>query len=263
MPKAYLTIDDSPSGHTDDLVDFLSARQIPALLFVRGDLLEANPAPITRAIQKGLLIGNHTYSHRRASENSIADTQVDILKCEALIEAAYKSAGVARSHKTFRFSYLDRGAGSWVVDFDQMAAVDCKAAQAVFWDGLNFCDRQKPDAALFDKQAMLQEFLSGEGFVAPFQGVDLGWYQNSEIAKAKDCFFTYSTSDWMLTKRHLAKNWPYKSLAALEKKIDEDPVLAAPESAQIILAHDQAEIFEPVCALVDYFQAKSFEFLDF
>ena len=68
MPKAYLTIDDSPSQHTIELVDFLSTCGIPAILFVRGALLEQNPAPIEYAIQKGLIIGNHSYAHIPAGD---------------------------------------------------------------------------------------------------------------------------------------------------------------------------------------------------
>jgi len=45
----YLTIDDSPSARTDDLVAFLTSRDIPALLFVRGDNMEQYPRAIARA----------------------------------------------------------------------------------------------------------------------------------------------------------------------------------------------------------------------
>lgn len=263
MPKAYLTIDDSPSERTDDLIDFLSARSVPALLFCRGDRLEENPAPIVRAIQKGFLIGNHTYTHKRASEQTLADCKADILKCETLIEAAYKEAGVARTHKTFRFSYLDRGAGAWVIDFDAVNEERRAALEPVFWEGLNFCDLKKPPAALFEKTSALQDFLKTEGFAAPFENITLDWYANTEIARAQDCFFTFSTSDWMLTERHLAKNWPYKSVEDLKSRIDSDPYLHDNASRHIVLIHDQAEIFQPVCELVDYFEANGFEFLDF
>jgi peptidoglycan/xylan/chitin deacetylase (PgdA/CDA1 family) len=263
MPKAYLTIDDSPSERTDDLTDFLNVRAIPALLFCRGDRLEENSAPVVRAIEKGMLIGNHTYSHKRASEETLEETKTDILKCERLIEQAYKEAGVQQKHKTFRFSYLDRGTGSWVIDFDRVSPAQREAMEPVFWEGLNFCDLKKPDQEFFDKQTALQEFLKAEGYTAPYKNITLDWYMNTEIAKARDSFFTYSTSDWMLTQRHLTKNWPYKTLQDLERRIDEDPVLNDATGAHIILAHDQAEIYQPVCALVDYFAKRGFEFLDF
>jgi peptidoglycan/xylan/chitin deacetylase (PgdA/CDA1 family) len=263
MPEAYLTIDDSPSERTDELTDFLSKREIPALLFCRGDRLEQNEAPVVRAIQSGLLIGNHTYSHKRASEQSLEDTKADILKCEALIEKAYKNAGRKQTHKTFRFSYLDRGAGAWIIDFDKLSDAERAEAQPVFWEGLNFCDLQKPDTAHFEKQQALQEFLKAQGFTAPYKNVTFDWYVHSEIANARDSFFTFSTSDWMLTQRHLEKNWPYKTVQDLKTRIDDDPLLKDETSAHIILAHDQAEILEPVCDLIGYFQTKGFKFLDF
>lgn len=260
---AYLTIDDSPSDRTNDLIDFLSARGIPALLFCRGDRLEQNPEPIIRAIQNGFLIGNHTYAHQRASEKTLEETKGDILQCEALIEAAYKKAGVQRTHKTFRFSYLDRGAGAWVIDFDRVSPAQRQALEPVFWEGLNFCDLKKPPAAQFEKTAALQEFLKAEGFSTPFENITLDWYANTEIAAARDCFFTFSTSDWMLTNRHLTKNWPYKSVEDLKNRIDTDPHLQNKSSQHIVLIHDQAEIFQPVCDIIDYFLAKGFKFLDF
>lgn len=263
MFKAYLTIDDSPSLRTDDLVDYLDERDIQSLLFCRGDMLEQNPGPVVRAIEHGHLIGNHTYAHKRASERSLEETKDDILKCEALIEASYKKAGTARTHKTFRFSYLDRGAGAWVIDFDKLDEQTKNAAQSVFWEGLNFCDLKRPDNAFFDKQAALQEFLKAEGFRAPFENVTLDWYANSEINTAADCFFTYSTNDWMLTRRHLQKNWPYKKVTDLQIRIDQDAVLADPAGANIILAHDQAEIFVSVCMLVEHLLGSGFEFLDY
>lgn len=263
MVKAYLTIDDSPSASTDMLVDFLAARGIPALFFVRGDALEANPAPIVRALKKGFAVGNHTYSHKRASEHALEDTKADILKCEALIEQAHKDAGVERNHKTFRFSYLDRGTGAWVVDFDRLNPDQRRAMEPVFLEGLNFCDRQKPGPEAFEKKAALQDFLKSEGFEAPFKNIRLDWYAATEVAQARDCFFTFSTNDWMLTRRHLEKNWPCKNLADLTRRIDADPALKETDSAHIILAHDQAEIFEPVCGLVEHFSARGFEFLDF
>ncbi len=263
MRRAYLTIDDTPSERTDALTDFLAAREIPALLFCRGDRLAQNPQPVIRAIQAGLLIGNHTYAHKRASEQPLETTKADILKCEALIEKMYKLAGRTRKHKTFRFSYLDRGAGAWIVDFDKFSEEQRRHMQPVFWEGLNFCDLQKPDAAHFEKQAALQEFLKEEGFTAPYKNVTFDWYEHSEIADAHDSFFTFSTNDWMLTQRHLEKNWPYKTLKDLKTRMDNDPVLKDDTSAHIILAHDQAEIMEPVLGLVDYFTAKGFKFLDF
>lgn len=262
MKRAYLTIDDSPSERTDDLVDFLNGKNIPALLFCRGDHIAQRPEITARAIQKGMVVGNHTYSHKRASELTFEQEREEILKTEREIDAAYKKAGAARPGKYFRFSYMDRGTGAWVVDFD--AAPQYKSElQKIFWEGLNFSNPAPSVSALVEKKERLQEFLKAEGFTIPFEGVTHEWYARTEIARAADCFFTYSTSDWMLTKRHLEKNWPYKTIEDLKRKIDEDDYLAREDSAHIILIHDQPEIFGVFAALIDHFKAQNFEFLDF
>ena len=90
MTKAYLTIDDSPSPHTETLVDYLSDNNIPAMLFVRGKLLEQNPRAIEYAIEKGLIIGNHGYAHTPAGDMSPQKWADDLELCDHLIEAAYR-----------------------------------------------------------------------------------------------------------------------------------------------------------------------------
>lgn len=259
MKRAYLTIDDSPSERTDDLVAFLKARDIQALLFCRGDHIAQRPDETIRAIQSGMVIGNHTYSHKRASELTFEQVCEEILKTEREIDLAYKKAEVLRPGKYFRFSYMDRGTGAWVVDFNAAPAYQ-EDLKKMFWEGLNFSDSTPPSDDLIDKKDKLQSFLKAEGFTVPFKYLAHDWYTRTEIANAADSFFTYSTSDWMLTKRHLEKNWPYKNIEDLKKKIDDDVFLQNEDSTHIILAHDQPEIFDVVTALVDHFLERGFEF---
>ena len=123
MLQAYLTIDDSPTKHTDMLADFLAARDIPATFFCIGsaykDLhvqcegIEQNPEPIRRVIEKGFLVGNHTYTHRRSSELSFEEVVEEIEKTETLIDGLYRQAGKARPMKLMRFPHIDRG-GRWL-----------------------------------------------------------------------------------------------------------------------------------------------------
>ena len=102
MKEAYLTIDDSPTKHTSDFVDWLSARDIPAAFFCIGssykDLdfpcegMEQRPEPILKAIDHGYVIGNHTYTHPRFSDLSLSDMKEQVLKTEAIIDSLYKQA---------------------------------------------------------------------------------------------------------------------------------------------------------------------------
>lgn len=261
--KAYLTIDDGPTKTTTQMVDFLTARGIPALLFCRGDKLAANPDPIVDAIKKGFVIGNHAYSHKRASDMGVEDMIAEIQKTEDLINDLYKQADTARPPKYFRFPYLDRGMGSWIVDFNKLPADYHGDVKRVFWEGLNFCEQKVPGEEQRANFLMMQEFLRRENFDVPFRQIKHGWWRDTEISIAADCMFTYSTADWMLTVRHLVRDWPCKNILDLKDKIDKDPWLNAQGSNHVVLAHDDPEIFDVFQGLVKHFQNSGFEFLDF
>ncbi|HTK84275.1 MAG TPA: polysaccharide deacetylase family protein [Patescibacteria group bacterium] len=258
MPKAYLTIDDSPSAHTDALTDALAARNVPALLFCRGDRLKKNPEPIVTAIRKGFVIGNHAWSHTRFSTLSLEDGTKEIKKTDKLIDNAYRKAGVQRSAKYFRFPHMDRGCGGWVVDYDDLLPSYRDALVQLFGGGLNV-QLTPPDRAMKLKKQALQDWLKDEGFQSPdFRGVPHSWYNDTEVATAIDTMFTYSTGDWMVTARHLGK-WPYKSVDDLKAKIDADPFLHK-DGSHIVLMHDQDELLDVGIALVDHLIAKGFVF---
>jgi peptidoglycan-N-acetylglucosamine deacetylase len=258
MIKAYLTIDDTPSAETDALTDYLAGRNIPALLFCRGDRLEENPGPVIRAIQKGFVIGNHGFAHKRASSLTHEECCEDIKKADELIEQAYKDAGVQRPGKYFRFAYMDRGMGPWLVEEDLPGPYE-QAHRDLLHLGLGH-EPQKPDLAGIERKRALQEVLNTMGYrPVPFRDVTIPWYAKTEMAQAIDALCTFSTSDWMLTPRHLARDWPYKTIDDLKARIG----LAQAGSRHIILAHDQEGLFMTVRALVEHCIARQFEFLDF
>jgi len=223
--RAYLTIDDSPSPATGRLCAFLAAEAIPALLYCRGDYLAQDIAGAAAAIKSGMVLGNHSYSHTRASQLSLDAAKDEIVRTEALLDQAYDMAGAVRPGKYFRFPHMDRGAGGLVVDYDA-AGIHKDKLMALFGGGLNI-DLTPPAPALVEKKQALQDFLHGEGFTVPFRGINHDWYVQSEMARAIDAMFTYSTSDWMITARHRGK-WPYRNLDDLKIKIDTDPDYPCP-----------------------------------
>ncbi len=256
--SAYLTIDDSPTRKTADLVRFLVEHDIQALFFARGDFLELDPQPVIDAIKQGMVIGNHNYSHTRASQMSYAQCVGEIERTQALIDVAYEEAGVLQEHKYFRFPHMDRGAGGWVIDYD--AAPEYKDhLMPLFADGLNV-SLDKPSQVQIENKHRLQDYLKNNGYSKPFQDVSFDWYQNSEMASAIDAMYSFSTSDWMLSQRHLARDWPYKTLEDLQGKIDKE-LLSDSTSPHIVLAHDQEEICLKTLALIGYMLDKGVEFL--
>lgn len=262
MPrKAYLTIDDSPSERTDDLVAFLAANGAPALLFCRGDRMEEDPGPVVRAIRAGMVVGNHTYRHRRASAISFEEEAEEIDRTDALIEKAYALAGTKRPGKYFRFSYMDRGMGARFTETDAPDPAHRDAIENLMRTGLGGTP-QPPDPALIEKKRRIQDHLAKTGHTpVPFENVTVPWYAQTEMSRSIDALCTFSTCDWMLTKRHLEKDWPYRTADDLKRRIDTDPWLADERSAHIVLAHDQAEIFEPVCGLILHFLARGYSFI--
>jgi peptidoglycan/xylan/chitin deacetylase (PgdA/CDA1 family) len=273
MKRAYLTIDDSPTRHTDALTGWLAARNIPAVLFVIGsgyqDLhltcegIEQNPDPVRRAIEKGFVIGNHTLTHRRASECSANDLMEDIKKTDYLIDTLYKEAGKPRTHKLFRFPHLDRGAGGWVVDY-AAAGKHENTLKDLFGLGLNIT-LDPPTQEQADKKNTLQAFLKSEGFsTACFQDITFAWYTDTEMADAADSLYTFSTSDWMINPDFAphSAGWAYQSLEELKTKIDEDKWLHAEDSANIILAHDHNNLFGGTTALIAHMVESGIQFIE-
>ncbi|MCB9982300.1 MAG: polysaccharide deacetylase family protein [Rhodospirillales bacterium] len=232
-PKAYLTIDDSPSPDTERLVDFLVQRDIPAILFVRGALLEQNPRAIEYAIRGGLRIGNHSYAHKPAGEMEPQEWADDLELCDHLIEAAYRRCDIERPAKYYRFPYIDRGDGKKIEQIDAASVVEN------------------------NKTGILQRYLHDQAFTQPFENMGPDY-----PGAAQDCLYTYTARDWMLNDIHRGKQ-PIKTREELIARAREDVGLQSAAHPHVLLLHDQPGIFEDVCALIDYFCESGFEFLDF
>ncbi len=272
MAKAYLTIDDSPTRHTDEMTDWLVANDIPAVLFCIGssytDLhlqcegMEQNPAPIQRAIEKGFVIGNHTWTHRRSSELSYKEIISEIEKTERTIDAIYRAAKKPKTHKLLRFPHIDRGCGGWVVDYNA-AGKYRDILKEMFVGGLNI-KLTPPTEEQKEKKDLIQTYLKKEGYSAEaFKGVTFDWYQHTEMKDAADSLYTYSTSDWMINPdfKDYSKDWQYQSLDALKKKIDDDATLKDEKSAHIILAHDHNNLCTGTKGLIAHMKQNGIEFI--
>ena len=109
MIKAVLTIDDMPQENTIPIIDYLLERNIRPLFFAIGEFVEQKPEPVIYALQKGLIVGNHTYSHANLNEVSLEEGIEEIRKCDEVLDRIYKEAGVERKIKVFRYPYLDCG----------------------------------------------------------------------------------------------------------------------------------------------------------
>ena len=242
MPQCYVTIDDSPTPHTSALCDFLYNHRIPALLFIRGDMVKTyGDKALIDAVKKGFILGNHSMTHRPFGDLSYDECIDEIEKTEAIITEIYKKAGVARPRRYFRFPYLDRGNGDRIErHFEKSNARDINS---------------------HPKVSALQKYLQQQGYTQPFQ-CNHPVYKNSSIANAADCLMTFTSFDWMLLDRHKGQ-WPYRSIDDLKRRIDDDQMLNKNGIQSIIIMHDKPEpefpyVFE---SLIDHMVIKGYEFL--
>lgn len=67
----YLTFDCGfENGNTDAILDALKKHNAPAAFFVVGNLIESAPEVISRMVDEGHIVGNHTYHHPDMSQIS-------------------------------------------------------------------------------------------------------------------------------------------------------------------------------------------------
>ena len=241
MSQAYLTIDDSPTPRTDELLDFLKEKDLQAQFFCRGDFMKEHPEAITEAIRQGHIIGNHLYSHTPASTLGYNETIREIEKTDKLIEKAYQDAGTPQPGKYLRFPYLDRGNG---------ARTEQEFYELV--DKIETNETETLDVFHGELVLRLQKYLHKNGYTQPYEGITHPLYSIPEIKNAADCFLTYTSFDWMLSPRHKGKH-SFKTTVDLQERMKEDPYLFQPDSVHIVLFHDDREgIIDETCSLITY-----------
>ncbi|MBR3927916.1 MAG: polysaccharide deacetylase family protein [Clostridia bacterium] len=109
MNRAILTIDDISSLNTRWMVDYLVEKDIVAVMFARGENVEKFYEEAIYAVKNGMIVGNHSYSHKAFSELSLKEAIEEIEKCEKVLDKLYKDAGVQRKYRPFRFPYGNKG----------------------------------------------------------------------------------------------------------------------------------------------------------
>lgn len=161
---AYLTIDDGPTKNTKRYVDFLNSKNITAIMFLIGNKVPQNEDAAVYAVQNGIILGNHSFSHPYFSQMSIQDCYTEILKQEEVLNRIYEKAKVKREHKLFRFCYGDKGENN---------------------------------------KQYIQEFLKKEGFVGlDGSNITYPWYKES-LDKEIDIFWTFDCKDYLLAKEQI------------------------------------------------------------
>ena len=240
--RAILTIDDSPSIRTVDLIDHMSAAHIPAVLFCRGDRIDAcGEDSLLYALDRGYVLGHHSYAHKPAGDLTFDQWRDDFDRMHERLQKLHDKAGQEWNRKLFRFPYIDRGDGDRIER--------------------RFAEMTK-GVDLFESEFVMriQDYIRHQGYTQDFGEVNHPLYQHSVVAEAADCLFTYSTCDWMLTQRHLGKQ-RHMSIDGLKTAMDTDIWLCEQGLDHIMLIHDEDEIHDVAVALIDHMQATGFEFV--
>lgn len=99
--KVYLTFDDGPvPGPTEFVLETLNQFKAKATFFCIGDNVRKHPQIFKQVVERGHVIGNHTFNHIKGWSTSTNDYVANIEKCET----QFNSEGVSRS-KLFRPPY--------------------------------------------------------------------------------------------------------------------------------------------------------------
>lgn len=111
-----ITFDDGPSEKFARLLEYLEEKGHKAIFFCQGETLEDKTPRknAVKAIKKGHLVGNHSYSHPNFNSISYSKGKEEILKTDRIIEEIYNEAGVQRTKKLFRFPYFCKGIFNFV-----------------------------------------------------------------------------------------------------------------------------------------------------
>ncbi len=208
MIQALLTIDDIPSGNTRAIVDYLNEAGIQAIMFAVGEKAEKNPEPAVYALQHGMIVGNHGYSHPHFSQLSLEEGIREIERCEEVLDRVYELAGVKRVYRPFRFPYGDKG-------------------------------QEKKDA--------LQAYLREKGFskVNDTQ-IPYAWWRESGLDRDIDTLWTFDFTEYNIRPNSgYTMDDVWKRVRNMAP--DNGAALYAPEGRHILLlhAHDETDELVP------------------
>jgi peptidoglycan/xylan/chitin deacetylase (PgdA/CDA1 family) len=204
MSKAYLTIDDGPTKNTKAIMDFLISKNIIPIMFFDGiQIIKAREQGIY-AIQKGAIVGNHSFTHPHFSDLDLDESICEIELQQEQIDLLYKDAGVIRKYKLFRFPYGDKG-------------------------GKN-------------KNA-LQEYLKKSGF-SKFDDskIKYPWYYDEGLDKDIDIFWTFDFLEYKLASCESTFAHILNKINDMNPK--KGGILLKPDEYNIVLIHDHEDTEE-------------------
>lgn len=207
MNTAILTIDDFSSKNTPAMVDYLCEKGIRVIFFAQGNNVERFYEEAKYALKKGMIIGNHSYSHPHFSEISLEEGIAEIEKCEKVLDKLYQDCGVERIYRPFRFPYGDKGG---------------------------------------DNREGLQEYLKNDGFhKVNDDHITYDWWRQFGLETTIDTFWTFDFEEYVIRKESgITVDFVFDKMHDKEPK--SGAVLFKEGNRHIILMHTHDETEEMV-----------------
>jgi peptidoglycan-N-acetylmuramic acid deacetylase len=88
--KIYLTFDEGyENGFTDDILDVLQEKQVPAVFFVTKPYAQSEPELIRRMIDEGHIVGNHSVNHPSLPECSAERCREEVMGLHDYIQETF------------------------------------------------------------------------------------------------------------------------------------------------------------------------------
>ncbi len=246
---AFLTIDDSPSSAFISKMNYLKDKNIPAVFFCIGNLMEKYPDEIVQAIHKGFVIANHSYAHPSFSKISVEECKEEISKTDKIIEELYQRAEVKRPAKWFRFPYGDKG--------------DKK-------NGRVFSRWKRADKS---RKSEIQKHLAQLGYTQPdFTEVNYKFMSQAGLYDDIDWSWTFDIMEWALSEKKPTLG--LKNMDKIFKRMEQgrpsdcrgflgfEKRWMSSDSAEVILLHDHEETNEAFFQIIDKLSTMRLDFED-
>ena len=126
--KVYLTFDDGPSVHTNEILDILKKYDVKATFFVLGKEGEGSEQALQRIVEEGHSLGMHSYNHQY--NDIYSSREAFAADFEKIQDYLFQVTGV--TSKLYRFP---GGSSNTVTDVDIHVFIDyLKERNTVYFD---------------------------------------------------------------------------------------------------------------------------------
>ncbi|KAH8170258.1 polysaccharide deacetylase domain-containing protein [Sarocladium implicatum] len=97
-----LSIDDAPSGYTDEIAEILAQNDAHATFFVIGGQVKGREQVLRRMVRAGHELGNHAMRDEPSKDLSSEELKKQIYEVQRMLKSAYEAEGKTLTNNYFR-----------------------------------------------------------------------------------------------------------------------------------------------------------------